>query len=158
MKLLVAIEDLEFGRRIAQFVLQNFPDANLQIKVIRAVEPMHEGFYFDPAMQEKIMQAAAKVVSSIAEQLRSGFPNSVVEEEVRSGIAKEIILTMAKEWGCDFILMGSHGRLGLTKFLLGSVSSAVVSHAPCSVIVVKDKQTTIEQKPAATALSDGKKI
>lgn len=157
MKLLVAIEDLEFGQKIAQFVLENFQDRNLQIRVVRAVEPMHEGFYFDPVLQEKIMQEAARIVSVIAQHLREGLPKSSVKEEVCSGIAKEVLLSMAQEWGCDFILMGSHGRVGLTKFLLGSVSSAVVSHAPCSVIVVKDKQRTMEQSPAVGAASNGQR-
>ena len=50
---------------------------------------------------------------------------------------KKIILDEAGQWGADLIFAGSHGRRGLDRFLLGSVSEAVALHAPCSVEVVR---------------------
>jgi nucleotide-binding universal stress UspA family protein len=41
--------------------------------------------------------------------------------------------------GADLVVVGSHGRTGLAKLVLGSVASHVVTHAPCSVLVVKMK-------------------
>lgn len=59
------------------------------------------------------------------------------------GDPKEIIVNMARDWHADLILMGSHGRTGMQKLLLGSVSSSVSKNAPCSVEVVKlGKSTT----------------
>ena len=55
---------------------------------------------------------------------------------VHSGNAKEVILAEAKSWGADLIVVGSHGRRGLKRFLLGSVSEAVAMNAHCSVVVV----------------------
>ena len=52
---------------------------------------------------------------------------------------KKIILDEAGQWGADLIFAGSHGRRGLDRFLLGSVSEAVALHAPCSVEVVRTK-------------------
>jgi len=56
---------------------------------------------------------------------------------------------MAKEWKADNIVMGSHGRKGLSKFLMGSVSSAVMQHAPCSVMLVKPKALQVAPTAAA---------
>ena len=42
--------------------------------------------------------------------------------------------------GADLVVVGSHGRTGLGKLLMGSVASHVVSHAPCTVMVVKAKK------------------
>ena len=50
--------------------------------------------------------------------------------------ASEIVKT-AKEWPADVIVIGSHGRHGLARALLGSVAEGVMRHAPCSVLVVR---------------------
>lgn len=47
------------------------------------------------------------------------------------------ICQIAKEEGTDLIVIGRHGRSGLSELLLGSVSNYVVHHAPCSVLVVQ---------------------
>ncbi|HSE21110.1 MAG TPA: universal stress protein [Pyrinomonadaceae bacterium] len=56
---------------------------------------------------------------------------------VLSGNAKEVILDEARKWNADLIVVGSHGRRGFKRFLLGSVSEAVAMNAPCSVVVVR---------------------
>jgi len=53
------------------------------------------------------------------------------------GNPAEAICSKAQELEIDFILIGSHGRTGLTKLLLGSVSDSVLRQAPCPVMVVK---------------------
>jgi len=50
---------------------------------------------------------------------------------------KEIILQEAAEWPADMIVLGSHGSSGLSRFLLGSTSEAVATHATCSVEVIR---------------------
>ncbi len=57
---------------------------------------------------------------------------------VLSGNPKEVILEEAKKWNADLIVVGSHGRRGFKRFLLGSVSDAVAMNAHCSVVVVRD--------------------
>ena len=56
---------------------------------------------------------------------------------VLSGNPKEVILEEAKNWNADLIVVGSHGRRGFKRFLLGSVSEAVAMNAHCSVVVVR---------------------
>ena len=60
-----------------------------------------------------------------------------VDIQVKFGNAAETILNACAEGKIDTIVIGSHGRHGAKKFLLGSVSSKVVDHAPCEVLVVK---------------------
>jgi len=50
---------------------------------------------------------------------------------------KELILQEAGQWGADLIVLGSHGRKGIQRFLLGSVSEAVAARAKCSVEVIR---------------------
>jgi nucleotide-binding universal stress UspA family protein len=68
---------------------------------------------------------------------------------VLSGNAKEVILEEARNWNADLIVVGSHGRHGFKRFLLGSVSEAVAMNAPCSVVVVRDAARTSRKARAA---------
>lgn len=52
------------------------------------------------------------------------------------GYPDEGIVQRAREWGADLIVIGSHGRKGLSRALLGSVAEHVLRHAPCPVLVV----------------------
>jgi len=79
--------------------------------------------------------AEAAVESARATLTKRGFP---VDTRIREGNAAREIVDEAKEWGAELILMGSHGRTGLKRVLMGSVAQYVVSHAPCSVEVVRE--------------------
>ena len=57
--------------------------------------------------------------------------------EVRIGSAEEEIIAVAKELPADLIVIGTHGRRGLTHFFLGSVAEKVVRTAPCPVLTVR---------------------
>jgi nucleotide-binding universal stress UspA family protein len=68
----------------------------------------------------------------------------VVESDVRNGI-----LDTAAEWKPDLIVLGSHGRRGIAKFLLGSVAEAVARHARCSVLIVRAPDKGVASSLAA---------
>jgi nucleotide-binding universal stress UspA family protein len=61
-------------------------------------------------------------------------------ESIPLGEPRGVILDTANEWGANLIVLGSHGRRGLDRFLLGSVSEAVAIHAACSVQVIRGRQ------------------
>ena len=56
---------------------------------------------------------------------------------MREGNAYEKIVDIADEQNADIIFMGSHGRTGIKKLLMGSVTEKVIGHASCPVIVVR---------------------
>ncbi|MEM7356506.1 MAG: universal stress protein, partial [Acidobacteriota bacterium] len=61
----------------------------------------------------------------------------------QSHVAAPAILDAAKAQGADLIVMGTHGRLGFRRFLLGSVAEEVVRSAPCPVLTVSEHSTPI---------------
>ena len=56
---------------------------------------------------------------------------------IRTGDARDVINQTAREVGADLIVMGTHGRRGVTRALLGSVAETVVRSAPCPVLTVR---------------------
>jgi nucleotide-binding universal stress UspA family protein len=61
----------------------------------------------------------------------------VVETHARDGDPAEAILDVAQEQKADLIVVGNRGLTGIERFLLGSVSSKLSHHAPCSVMIVR---------------------
>ena len=49
----------------------------------------------------------------------------------------DLIMAHAKNKGIDMIVMGHQGKKGLSQYLIGSVATKIVRHAPCSVLIVR---------------------
>ncbi|HWE35989.1 MAG TPA: universal stress protein [Isosphaeraceae bacterium] len=97
--------------------------------------------------------AAPAHLQAIEERLRELYPTSAtveVEYRLREGEPAEEAVRQAKGLGCDLIVVGSHGRTGLDRLLLGSVAEAVLRHAPCPVLVVKSPAGAAAPAPANT--------
>jgi nucleotide-binding universal stress UspA family protein len=56
---------------------------------------------------------------------------------LREGQPAKEIIAAAREWAADLIVLGTHGRSGVARAVLGSTADAVVRHAPCPVVVVR---------------------
>ncbi|CAN5489380.1 universal stress protein [soil metagenome] len=82
---------------------------------------------------------ADEAVTTAVDTLHKRFPDMkfAVTSEVDRGRAARLIVEAAAEWNADVIVVGSHGHGFWGRNLMGSVSDAVVHHAPCSVLVVR---------------------
>lgn len=80
------------------------------------------------AAYERIQMALAKFKAR---------PDLQVSYEIRDGGAKAGLLEAISAWGPDLVVAGSHDKDPISRFLLGSVGHALVTHAPCSVEIVK---------------------
>ncbi len=144
MKILLAIDDSKYSEAATQAVASTVSSKNADVLVLAVVEPVifssppQMAAGYAPEMAERMKElgkSAAERVARAADSLRAaGFAVSkrVVEAEARTGI-----LEAATEWKADLIVLGSHGRKGLQRFLLGSVAESVARHARCSVLIVR---------------------
>jgi nucleotide-binding universal stress UspA family protein len=72
------------------------------------------------------------------DDLQPTDPGVHMETMVRDGPAPAVILDAADEFDADLIVMGTHGRTGLSRLFLGSVAELVLRRARCPVLTVKD--------------------
>ncbi len=93
--------------------------------------PFNEAMSWETMIRQKARDALN------AWPLPDGFSSLKVVRELRSGSPIAYIEEFAKEKGIDLIVMGTHGRSGISHLLLGSVAENVVRRAPCSVLTVR---------------------
>lgn len=144
MKILVATDGSKFSEAAVQAVASRINSKGAEVMILEAVEPlvfstppqMAPGYAPEMTQQreERLKDAKASVAAAAKVLQAAGFAVStrVVEADARTAI-----LDIAAESGTDLIVVGSHGRKGLKKFLLGSVAESVARHASCSVFIVR---------------------
>jgi len=140
MKVLLAIDDSKFSEAATQALIAQARPAETEVRVLHVIESyvfLYEGGYvvdWKPAI-EQLRKEGEVLLMQTAQALRTAsFQVTTAMEE---GNPKSVIVDLAAKWPADLVVMGSHGRRALERFLLGSVSEAVVRHAPCSVQVVR---------------------
>jgi nucleotide-binding universal stress UspA family protein len=91
------------------------------------------------ATLEEIRQREKQDAEQLTRQARERIaaPGLSVETATSEGDPRTAIVDAADEWQADLIVVGSHGRTGLKRLVMGSVAQAVVAHAHCSVEVVR---------------------
>ncbi len=146
MKILLAVDGSPCSdQAVVEVSKRPWPEGS-QIKVLNAFElPLPitpEGWALSPNYFEELEMGMRRQARSIVERasrtLRTRLnPTITVESAFVPGSPRAVILDEAKQWGADLIVLGSHGYRAWERFLLGSVSQSVISHAKCSVEVVR---------------------
>ncbi|WP_035065393.1 universal stress protein [Nitratidesulfovibrio termitidis] len=138
MKILVAVDSSQYSEKAVAKAVELAQKGGAELIALAVAEqPLDMGEIAVPvdlsvhyeAVAAKALEKAVDIAKSKGMALRSVL-------EGGSSPADNII-ELAKKEGVDLIVTGSRGRTGLEKFLLGSVAAKVVSHAACSVLVVR---------------------
>jgi nucleotide-binding universal stress UspA family protein len=149
MRVLLAVDGSDCSEAAAEEIARRFRPEEDEIRVLHAVEwtkelPLCMHFAEGPnagrdvvRSRDESFERARQLVNAIAASLqRKGFHTRV---SCPDADPRHAIVDSAKSWPADLIVMGSHGRRGLDRLLLGSVADWVVRHAPCSVEVIRAK-------------------
>lgn len=141
MKIVLGVDDSQHSRAAAEYIAKSTWPKNTRVIVLSACPPIFLGpgeATSGDAIQ-KLMEEQAGYHREIAEKAAAAVRKAGLDVESRMivGDPRPALVETAKDERADLIAVGSHGRTGLGKLLLGSVASHVVSHAPCSVLVVK---------------------
>jgi nucleotide-binding universal stress UspA family protein len=141
MNILIAVDGSDFSDVAIREVIQTRP-REAQVRVIHVIEPLPamEGWAYAVDWQQILQDRRKEAETFVAEAVKAlrdaGF---TVTSAIEEGIAKSVIVEDAAKWPADLIVVGSHGRKGLARFLLGSVSEGIARHAPCSVMIVRKR-------------------
>ena len=146
MKILLATDGSDCSKAAVNAVANRpWPD-NSEIRIISAVEipytPTTETWVIPDSYYKELETAAeeqAKLATKDAvDRIRDGKTSGLeVSMKIATGSPKNVILNEAENFDADLIVLGSHGYSGWQRFLLGSVSHAVATHAHCSVEIVR---------------------
>jgi nucleotide-binding universal stress UspA family protein len=85
------------------------------------------------------VEAARNLAMAASQRLQTLFPAWKARAEALIGSPASAILNKADEWKPDLIVVGSHGRSALGRFIMGSVSQKIVTEAHCSVRVARGR-------------------
>jgi nucleotide-binding universal stress UspA family protein len=136
----LAIDDSKFSQAATEAVTAQAKPQEAEVRVLHVVEPIPiypdgQAWGYGSEFTAEERKEAEGLVARAGQRLRdAGFQVTTAIEE---GNPKVVIIDSATEWAADLIILGSHGRKGLDRFLIGSVSEAVARHARCSVQIVR---------------------
>lgn len=143
MRILIGVDDSAHSNAAVEYVKHAKWPEGTKVFVLSAVrapvmvnaEVYAPGPYVSDRAFEEALQYGQELTARVEQELReAGF---ATEARVVQGDPRVVIVDTARAVGADLVVVGSHGRSGLAKLVLGSVASHVVSHAPCNVFVVK---------------------
>lgn len=148
MKILIATDFSECSLAALNAVLaRSWPDQT-EFHIVYAAEPVYASCaisagYVQPMIDAHLehVKTTRTMIEKMVEETKSVLPDgTIIVGEVLDGSPAATIIDKARDWDADLLVLGSHGRSGLERFLMGSVAEKVVSNAPCSVLIVKSKQ------------------
>ena len=146
MKILIATDGSDYCKAAIAEACKFIVPAETEVNVVSAAERIVPGS-IDPGelseeyqqmLDETLVGQAERNVKDAEADLRKCFPGEKLNltTQVIRGNPDRVIIEEAEEWGANLIVVGCHGK-GFWGRLMGSVSSAIVHHAPCSVLVVR---------------------
>lgn len=131
----VATDGSRYSRAAVEKAIE-FADAyGGRLAIVSAVNIPAEFYGEAPLAVDEMINEARRYVEAAREQARAAEVSA--EAFVREGPAHEVITTLAEEHKADIIVLGSHGKTGLKRLLMGSVTEKVIGHAACQVLVVR---------------------
>ena len=147
-RILAPVDLSETAGGTLRWALELLSQAGLHAAALEALfvlGPAEASIHFSP---EQISYLAREELKHFADREIAGVH---IERQVRSGMPWEQILQEAREIKADLLVLGTHGRSGLERLLLGSVTADVLREAACSVLVVPPDAAAQEGSPALRA-------
>jgi len=141
-KILIAVEDSTHSLEAARAGIQLAQKVNAEIAVMCAIN-----IGVTIASPEviptpiEVINVQREEAHNVIEKVKAMYQGNLpVHEFTPEGDPREEIVAVADEWGAHIIVVGTHGRTGLTHLLMGSTAEYVVRHSKVPVLVVPMKK------------------
>ena len=142
-KILVPLDGSELAEAALAPALAFAEALSADVVLLRVVVPL--AIKLDPDLYQSVIDRGQKVAKTYLNsiQSRSLFSSVCLEGEIMVGKAAESIIDYAQENEIDLIVMSSHGRSGISRWVYGSVADKVLYHATCATAVIHPQVETI---------------
>jgi nucleotide-binding universal stress UspA family protein len=142
-KVLIAIDGSEISRRMLDYARDLLAQKEAAVTLFHVI-PQHMIYGRAVAPAEvydmpKERAASTKLLEDSAKILQAGGAGLTIEHHLAVGDPADLILTAASSMDADLIILGSRGLNAASRFLIGSTSTKVTTHAHCAVLVVHPK-------------------
>ena len=136
--IVVGYDESESSKAALKEASLRVKNRNGKLYLVHAVYFDKEEFAILPSQMEKRFEMGTRVCKTAKQELQSQVGlNGSVESFVCEGEPPEVLIDIAQGKKADLIALGTYGRKGLKRLLMGSVTSQVILDAPCDVLVVK---------------------
>lgn len=134
-RILVAVDGSKYSEMALTQAINIAKACNSSLFAISVIELYPETLALAPVLAERLEGETKDVLERAKDQAaRENVSCETIVHE--GGQPHEFIVKEATEKKIDLIIIGTHGRTGLKKLLMGSVAERVIGHAPCAVMVV----------------------
>jgi len=137
-RILVPVDDSEQARRANALAVELFPEET--IVLLHVINPADAGFNWEAAMPsfpEGWYDQQQEHAESLLDDIEAENPDADYERVVELGQPAQTIAETIEAEDIDHVVMGSHGRRGVSRLLLGSVAETVVRKSPVPVTIVR---------------------
>jgi nucleotide-binding universal stress UspA family protein len=134
-KIVLATDGSRYSAFAAERAISFAKSYGGELKIVSVVDVPAEFYAEAPQAVDDLVRKAKGFVAEVKKQ--ADAEGVKAETFVGESEAFEAIINLAKEQKADMIVIGSHGRTGLRRLLMGSVAEKVIGYAPCPVLVVK---------------------
>jgi nucleotide-binding universal stress UspA family protein len=148
-RILIGVADDEIADQVIHTAVSLAGALNAKLALVHVVDlsvagaaaaPLEAGA--GPIATQEIVEAQEQSGQAFLGRIAAQFPGGAMETLLREGAPASDIVAAAQEWQADLIVVGTHGRGGLGRLVLGSVAESVLRDAPCPVLVVRHGTAT----------------
>lgn len=122
----------QLGASVTMLHVVDYPPPYSQVDALTMVLPAEGNVTFDRFLKERAQEEMKTFISPYAK--------NKFRTEFRGGTAADGIVEAAKEGTYDLIVMGTHGRTGLRRLMIGSVAERTIRTSPCPVLTIPTHQ------------------
>ena len=137
-RILIAVDTSEIGAHATLVGLELASALGAQIAFIHVIAPPISDVTSLAVATGELTRPPEEEISLVLDSLKGRAPIPAESAKfVPVGDPVESIVETARDWPAELVVIGSHGRGGLGRVVLGSVAEGVARHAPCPVLIVR---------------------
>jgi nucleotide-binding universal stress UspA family protein len=149
-KILIGIDDSKYAENAARYGFELAHKFNARVGLVHIVEPIITTPVNDTSMMGTLIPSLSTAVEDVEiTNVQEQYSKKLIDDTIAKygtglqvtqfnefGSTADAIIECAAQFGANLIVIGTHSRTGLDRFLMGSIAESVVRHSPVAVLVV----------------------